>query len=451
MRRRTFLKQIAMGGMVVATTTLPAHCALAHDALDGRSLGLVADENIDQSSVLAVALRQASKENRALALPPGPMVVGDVELPENCRIIGTPGASRLVHNGGRYLLRAQGRKIMQLSGITFDGANQTFGEEAAGLLTLLDCPGLSIDTCRFINSAGLGLYLQSCGGRIERCVIEDISGWAGLFSVNAAGLAIADNVVRNCANGGILVHRWEAGDDGTIIESNRVSRIGAAEGGTGQWGNGINLHRANNVQIRGNHISDCAFSAIRANSASNALIASNTCLKSGEVAIYAEFSFSGSVINGNLIDDAATGISIANFNEGGRLVVCNDNLVRNMRMDGPYVEAGNDFGVGIYAEADTSVANNVVEGAPLYGIEIGFGSYQRNVLATGNIVRDAGIGMTASVASGAGSAMLTHNRLSKIAGAAIVGTDHREIVTADLSGSGAGRHSHLTIKDNSVG
>jgi hypothetical protein len=32
--------------------------------------------------------------------------------------------------------------------------------------------------------------------------------------LKAAGCAITRNVVRDCANGGILVHRWSVGEDG---------------------------------------------------------------------------------------------------------------------------------------------------------------------------------------------------------------------------------------------
>jgi hypothetical protein len=73
-------------------------------------------------------------------------------------------------------------------------------------------------------------------------------------------------VVRDCANGGILVHRWSVGEDATIVARNRVMRIAARAGGTGQNGNGINIFRAGNVMVTDNHVSDCAFSAIRANS-----------------------------------------------------------------------------------------------------------------------------------------------------------------------------------------
>jgi hypothetical protein len=104
-----------------------------------------------------------------------------------------------------------------------------------------------------------------------------------------------------------------------LIARNRVMRIAARAGGTGQNGNGINIFRAGNVMVTDNHVSDCAFSAIRANQASNIQIVSNQAIRSGETAIYAEFSFEGAVIASNLIDGGTVGISVANFNEGGRL------------------------------------------------------------------------------------------------------------------------------------
>ncbi|TGS88727.1 TIGR03808 family TAT-translocated repetitive protein, partial [bacterium M00.F.Ca.ET.177.01.1.1] len=103
----------------------------------------------------------------------------------------------------------------------------------------------------------------------------------------------------------ILVHRWQAAEDGTIVSGNRVQRIGARSGGTGQNGNGINAFRAGNVIISGNVVSDCAFTAIRANSASNLQITGNSCSRSGETGIYSEFSFEGAILSNNLVDGAA--------------------------------------------------------------------------------------------------------------------------------------------------
>ena len=77
-------------------------------------------------------------------------------------------------------------------------------------------------------------------------------------------------------------------------------------------------------------IADCAFSAVRCNSASNAQIIANNCRKIGEVALYAEFSFEGAVIANNLVDEAATGIEVTNFKEGGRLATVQGNIIRNL-------------------------------------------------------------------------------------------------------------------------
>ena len=56
----------------------------------------------------------------------------------------------------------------------------------------------------------------------------------------------------------------------------------------------------------------------------------NSTSKLGEVALYAEFGFEGAVVANNTVDGAATGVSITNFNEGGRLAVCQGNLVRKL-------------------------------------------------------------------------------------------------------------------------
>ena len=160
-------------------------------------------------------------------------------------------------------------------------------------------------------------------------------------------------------------------------------------------------------------MSDCAFSAIRANSASNLQIAGNTCSRSGETALYAEFAFEGAVINGNIVDGAANGISIVNFDKGGRMAVCSGNIVRNLSTEGPYPADAPGFGVGITVEADTAVTGNVVENAPLYGMKIGWGPYMRNVVATGNVIRKAGTGIAVTVVEGAGSAVISDNVISE--------------------------------------
>ena len=76
-------------------------------------------------------------------------------------------------------------------------------------------------------------------------------------------------------------------------------------GGSGQYGNAVNVFRADNVIVRGNRIRNAAFSAVRGNAASNMQIVGNTCTGLGEVALYAEFGFEGAVIANNIVDGAA--------------------------------------------------------------------------------------------------------------------------------------------------
>ena len=91
--------------------------------------------------------------------------------------------------------------------------------------------------------------------------------------------------------------------------------------------------------VRGNRIRHCAYSAVRGNAAANIQIAGNSISDVGEVALYAEFGFEGAVIANNSVDGAAIGVSVTNFNEGGRLAVVQGNIIRNLKPQRP---AGTD-------------------------------------------------------------------------------------------------------------
>ena len=161
-------------------------------------------------------------------------------------------------------------------------------------------------------------------------------------------------------------------------------RVRADAGGNGQNGNGINVFRAGNVLVSNNHVVDTAFTSIRFNSGSNAQIIGNNVSRAGEVSIYVEFSYQGAVVANNSIDGAGTGISIANFDVGGRLATCTGNLIRNIQR-GTTVDAGD--AVGIWVDADTSVSNNVLDDIADIGIRLGWAGNSRNLTAQGNIIR----------------------------------------------------------------
>ncbi len=203
--------------------------------------------------------------------------------------------------------------------------------------------------------------------------------------------------------------------------------------------------------VRGNRIRNCAFSAVRANSASNIQIVGNSVSDVREVALYSEFAFEGAVIANNTVDGAALGVSVTNFNQGGRLAVVQGNLLRNLLPKRPAGTDPNDgAGIGIYVEADTAVTGNVVENAPSVGIKLGWGRHLRDVTVTGNVVRDADIGIAVSVVDGAGMAVISDNLIAGTRRGAILGMDYKKVVTGDLARDDAKRYAQLAISGNRV-
>ena len=307
-----------------------------------------------------------------------------------------------------------------------------------------------IDNCQIVGSGKNGIALERVTGRVENTEISGAAD-AGIYSVEAGGLQITGNSVSDCANGGILVHRWQPADDGTIVSGNRVTRIGARNGGTGQNGNGINVFRANNVMVSNNADHATAPSRRSAPTAPATSRSPQTAASAAARPASTPSSRSkGAVINANIVDGAANGISIVNFNEGGRMAVCSANIVRNLSTKGPYQQDPPGFGVGISVEADCSATGNVVENVPLYGMQIGWGEYMRNVVATGNVIRKAGTGIIISVVEGTGSAVVSDNVIDGVRDGAIVGYRWAEPATGDLAVDGAGGHANLTIERNRV-
>src|SRR5207237_6636185 len=179
---------------------------------------------------------------------------------------------------------------------------------------------------------------------------------------------------------------------------------------SGQYANAINAFRAGNVIVRGNRIKNCDYSAVRGNSASNIQIVGNSVSGVREVALYSEYSFECAVIASNTVDGAALGVSVCNFNEGGRLSVVQGNIIRNLRPKRPIGTApDDDAGIGIYVEADTSVTGNVIENAPAFGIIAGWGKYLRDVAITGNVIRNSFVGIGVSVVPVVGTGRVHSN------------------------------------------
>ncbi|WP_417693378.1 TIGR03808 family TAT-translocated repetitive protein [Roseibium sp.] len=449
--RRLFLAGTA-GTLACLSGTGPASAAIQvadlRGSIDAPDLGLLPDQHADQSSAFQHALNTAVENGRALFLPGGNYPVSNIRFPSGTLIVGVPGRTRLVYQGGGGLLAStQDTSHISLSGVVFDGANRSLGEHTEGLLDFVNVTDLRLEDCIISGSTKTAIVVTRCSGEIRGCQISGAAE-AGIWSNEAKGLSLTDNTVQDCAAGGIWIHRWSVGEDGTIVSGNRIERIASRHGGTGQWGNGINVFRAGGVVISGNRIADCAFSAIRSNSGSNVQIIGNSCLRSGEAAIYSEFEFEGAVISNNIVDGATTGISVANFMQGGRMAVVSGNLIRNLSDIGPYPAEVAGFGIGISVEADTTVNGNVIEGAPQYGMLLGWGPYLRNVAVSQNVLKDCRTGIAVTVVEDAGSASIQGNIIQGSKDLAIAGYRWTDQVTGDLSQSND--WEHLLIAGNIV-
>src|SRR3979411_1486335 len=403
----------------------------------------------DQTRVLRRAIDEAARAQAPLALPPGVYRTGLLRLQSGTQLVGVRGATKFVFIGGASMLSGEGTNSVGLTGIALDGGGIKLPDRR-GLVHCLGGRDIRIADCEIIGSGGNGIWFENVSGDITGNIIIN-TATSAIVSFDAQGLLVSRNTIAGTNDNGIEILRTAIGDDGTLVIDNRIEDIKAGPGGSGQYGNAINAFRAGNVIVRGNRIRNCDYSAVRGNSASNIQICGNSISNVREVALYSEFSFEGAVIANNTVDGAAVGVSVCNFNEGGRIAVVQGNIIRNLLPKRPIGTApDDDAGIGIYVEADTSVTGNVIENAPAFGIVAGWGEYLRDVAITGNVIRNAFVGIGVSVATGGGKALVANNVISETPPGGGVGLDHARPITPDLSADGAPRFAQVVIGTNSV-
>lgn len=442
--RRTFLGTASLVGLGGAMAVPAASGQSPAADLVG---ALVPGADFDQTETVQAAIDMAARTGGHVVLPAGRYRTRTLRLPGNLTLSGVPGATILVHGGDEPLLLAEGVDNLTLTGIGADGSGAGGETWHGGLIHIAGCENVVLRDCRIAGTALNGITVLDSSGTIEGCAIEG-SAYTGIFVYDARGVRIAGNTITDCGNGGIRVWRGEAGPDGTLVTGNRISGIDWTDGGNGQNGNGINIFRADGVTVSDNHISDCAFSAVRLNTTNNTQIVGNTCLDCREVAVFSEFAFTGSIIAGNIIDRAAAGISMTNYNDGGRLAACTGNIVRNLH-PGSETNPDLDTPYGIAAEADAVISGNLIENVPGTGISAGWGPYLRAVTITGNLVREVDYGVVVSVAQGAGSAAIHGNTIADARLGALVGGAWWDVVSADLAAD-AGRFPQISIGENTI-
>jgi uncharacterized secreted repeat protein (TIGR03808 family) len=455
-RRRLLAGTAALAALAPTSGFAQPEAGRAREFVNGAEFGLVSNNlaegddpaAYDQTAKLQQAVDTAAGTGLPLFLAGGYYAVGAVELPSSITIQGVRGATQLLAVGDAPILRANHRSHVVLRDLGFDGVGMGAGNDDPGLLVFIGCENVELDALTIHGGRGNGVHLDRTSGRIENLIVFGFAE-TGIFATDNWGLDISRNRVFNCGNGGIRVWAREpGGHDGTVVAHNDIYDIHSEAGGNGQNGNGINVFRAVGVTLAGNRLRNCAFSAIRLNAAVNTVVSANTCLDSGEVAIFSEFEFSGSVIADNIVDGAAQGISITNFDAGGRLATCSGNLVRNIY---PSSRVNPDTTpAGIFAEADAVVTGNVVEMVPGVGIGAGWGPHLRDVTVSDNLVRGADIGIGVSVAEGAGRAVVTGNRVTGATRGGIAGLAWWDVLSDDLVRDAA-QYPNIVLAGNAVG
>jgi uncharacterized secreted repeat protein (TIGR03808 family) len=438
----------AMAGTQAAAAPAPQPSALG---LLATQFGVQAATSDDQTLALQRAIDQAAGARVPLVLPPGVYRAGELKLRSGTRLIGIRGATRLMLTQGPSLISATQADHVAISGLALEGGAKSLAQ-GRGLIHIAVARNLRIDDCEVNAAGGHGIALVEVEGAVTNTTVSAAVDTA-IHSLDARGLSIAGNTIRGAGNNGIQIWRQAAGDDGSLVIDNRIEDTAARAGGSGQNGNAINIFRADNVTVRGNRIRGAAFSAVRGNAASNLQVIANTCSGLGEVAIYAEFAFEGAVIANNTVDGAAVGVSVTNFDAGGRLAVVQGNLIRNLIANPlprrpPGTDSNDGAGTGISVEADSAVTGNIIEDAPAAGIRVGWGQYLRDVAVTGNVVRRTGIGIAVSIVPGAGSALIADNLIAATKRGAVVGMEWMKPVTGDLVAEN--RFAQLSISGNRV-
>jgi len=434
-------RRILLSGGLGVSAALGIKPASAAPARDGREFGLVPNIGELQTAALETALRDTAIAGRSLALAPGVYRIDGARLPDGATLCGTPRAI-LQQAGDGPILRGESIGSATISGIALRGE---IGRSAP-LLVMAGVPDAHLSRITAANAFDAAFRFENSGGRIEQCRVSQSN--IAIFAIDSTGLAIVANEIDDCANNGIQVWRSAKGFDGTQVLANRITRIRSDLGGSGEYGNGVNVFRAGGVIVADNVIHRCAFSAVRNNSGDAIQILGNNCGELGEVGLFTEFAFEGCVIANNIVDRAANGIVSTNLNDGGRMSVISGNIVRKMFRRPDPLTGEITYGIGIFAEADAALTGNVVEDAPHAGIGIGYGPFLRDVSATGNVLRNCGVGFAVSVVEETGRAQIANNLISGAREGAVVGFRWLERATGDLNAVGAERHPRIALAGN---
>ncbi|MGL4728363.1 MAG: TIGR03808 family TAT-translocated repetitive protein [Bosea sp. (in: a-proteobacteria)] len=358
----------------------------------------------------------ARTQDRTLVFQPGVYASGTTTIlttngsgkPLHVRAL--PGSVTLQFNGSNIFLRIEGQANVRFEGLIFDGQNRALTDFVGGRKAFIavanNASKVVFDNCDIRNSPGIGLYVTNgATADIVSCSMSTHN--VGIWSENGQIRALR-NRLNGMSDNGIAVWRSSNTGDSSIIVGNTINGITNISGGTGEYGNGISVFRAIGLTISENQIYNATYSAIRCNGGGGHTVTNNNIYNMREVAIFLEapgvgIDMTGIVCANNAMDTVGNGISVANsgqFNDGtARSVVIEGNRISNV-LNNPIPDAGyfppSTIGCGIHVEQDCTITGNLVEGAARIGLWIGTSTACRDLVVSGNLVRNAPIGIGVS-------------------------------------------------------
>jgi len=399
------------------------------------------------SATVQAIFNQAVTTGLPLLVRPGVYPMADVSIAGPISVRGVPGKVTFQMTAGAVgILYLGAFTKAEFFGIVFDGNNVAFTNDgtlapAQGLVNLRRDSGTLIskanfERCSFINSSRSGLGVNECRLLVEACEFAACAAksigviasdevtvansrlenqdHAIHFSPGAAtNVSVENNVIRRCRRNGIALEPAGSAkiNRNITIRGNKISKLVAGDtwavartdlASTGAEGNGILAYLCENVVIDGNSVSDCEFSAIRANVTSQFTVTGNICRGSGETALYVEtvgisVGEFGGTVTGNSVYGGGAGISVVNFDFQGRFATITGNIVRDIAPRTITYSGGSygTGGAGIFVEADAAVSGNTIQNAYL-GLALGTNSFTSDLNASGNVIRQTTLGIGVS-------------------------------------------------------
>jgi len=326
----------------------------------------------------------------------------------------------------QYLFKATDVNNIIISNITFDGNNMTLTESTTfpGVVRFSGVNGINnfvIDNCTITHSKGSGISTDNATGRIcNNSIYGCDNGICGLDS----RLQIERNSVNYCNDNGIQIWTSSVNGNSSTVSNNYITNISHNSGGTGQYGNGIVLYRAQNVRVINNVIGITDFSSIRLNQAGNCHVMGNFCFSAREVALFIECPGPGSsgtylvggVVANNIINGAGGGIAVVNSGLAGdgvtRRITVIGNQISNITRTYISDYSNYTFGIGILCEGGCNIVGNSIESTDIAGIMLGTNNASTDLLASGNFVRNTNIGIGYSADPSAVGTLISGNLIS---------------------------------------